>query len=58
MPNKSVVGGCSNVADAKQGISLHFIPFAGDERPEGEGDANCGLTLCDLNEQNGSQLQS
>ncbi len=34
MPNKSVVGGCFNVADAKQGISLHFIPFAGDERPE------------------------
>ena len=28
------MGGCSNVADAKQGISLHFIPFAGDERPE------------------------
>ena len=23
-----------------------------------EGDANCGLTLCDLNEQNGNQLQS
>ena len=34
MPNRCVVGGCSNVADAKQGISLHFIPFAGDERPE------------------------
>ena len=34
MPNRCVVGGCSNVADAKQSISLHFIPFAGDERPE------------------------
>lgn len=34
MPNRCVVGGCSNVTDTKQGISLHFIPFAGDERPE------------------------
>ena len=34
MPNRCVVGGCSNVSDKKQGISLHFIPFAGDERPE------------------------
>ncbi len=34
MPNRCVVGSCSNVANAKQGISLHFIPFAGDERPE------------------------
>ena len=35
IPNKSVLGGCSNVTDKKQGISLHFIPFAEDERPEG-----------------------
>ena len=28
------VGGCSNVADANQGILLHFIPFAGDDRSE------------------------
>ena len=34
MPNKCVVGGCSNVANPAEGISLHFIPFAGDERPE------------------------
>ena len=34
MPNRCVVGGCSNVSNTKQGISLHFIPFAGDERPE------------------------
>ena len=35
IPNRSVLGGCSNVTDKKQGISLHFIPFAEDERPEG-----------------------
>ena len=34
MPNRCVVGGCSNVASPAEGISLHFIPFAGDERPE------------------------
>ena len=34
MPNRCVVGGCSNVANPKEGISLHFIPFSGDERPE------------------------
>ena len=34
MPNRCVVAGCSNVTDAKSGISLHFIPFAGDDRPE------------------------
>ena len=36
MPNRCtcVVGGCSNVSNTKQGISLHFVPFAGDERPE------------------------
>lgn len=34
MPNRCVVGGCSNVPSAKQGIALHFIPFTGDERPE------------------------
>jgi hypothetical protein len=34
MPNRCVVGSCSNVTDTEKGISLHFIPFAGDERPE------------------------
>ena len=34
MPNRCVVEGCSNVANPAGGISLHFIPFAGDERPE------------------------
>ena len=34
MPNRCVVAGCSNGSDAKNGISLHFIPFAGDDRPE------------------------
>ena len=34
MPNRCVVGGCSNVANPKESISLHFIPFSGDERPE------------------------
>ena len=30
--NRCVVGGCSNVTDAKKDISLYFIPFAGDDR--------------------------
>ena len=34
MPNRCVVGGCSNTANRAEGISLHLIPFAGDERPE------------------------
>ena len=34
MPNRCVVRGCSNVANAAEGISLHFIPSAGDERPK------------------------
>ena len=34
MPNRCVVRGCSNAANPAEGISLHLIPFAGDERPE------------------------
>ena len=34
MPNRCVVESCSNVANPAEGISLHFIPFAGDKRPE------------------------
>ena len=34
MPNRCVVAGCCNGSDAKSGISLHFISFAGDDRPE------------------------
>ena len=34
MPNRCNVGGYSNVSNTKQGISLHLIPFAGDERTE------------------------
>ena len=34
MPNRCIVGGCSNVSSAEKGISLHYIPFSGDERPE------------------------
>jgi hypothetical protein len=36
MPNRCVVGGCSNVTDANQGISLHFIPFSGDNKARSE----------------------
>ncbi len=35
IPNRCALGDCSNVADKKQGILLHFIPFAEDERPQG-----------------------
>ena len=34
MPNRCVVAGCCNGSDAKSGILLHFIPLAGDDRPE------------------------
>ena len=34
MPNKCVVGGCSNAPDLPSGIGLHTIPFFGDEHHE------------------------
>ena len=34
MPERCVVAGCSNTRNLDEGISLHTIPFYGDERPE------------------------
>ena len=34
LPNICVVGRYSNVTDTEKGISLHFIPFTGDEMHE------------------------
>lgn len=34
MPERCVVTGCSNTRNLDEGISLHTIPFYGDERPE------------------------
>jgi hypothetical protein len=34
MPEKCIVYGCSNTRNVKEGISLHGIPFSGDERAE------------------------
>ena len=34
LPNICIVGGCSNVTDIEKGISLHFIPFTGEEMQE------------------------
>ena len=34
MPARCVVGGCSNVPNAEQGIALHFIPLIDDVWPE------------------------
>ncbi|XP_031551686.1 uncharacterized protein LOC116288962 [Actinia tenebrosa] len=34
MPDRCVVGGCSNESSLQLGISLHRIPFFADERPE------------------------
>ena len=34
MPDRCVVGGCSNIPDAEKGIALHKIPFYGDDRSE------------------------
>ena len=36
MPERFVVGNCSNVRDSAKGISLHKIPFFGDDRPSEE----------------------
>ena len=34
MPKRCVVGGCSNVSNKEKGVSLHIIPYFGDERNE------------------------
>ena len=34
MPDTCVVVGCSNIPDAEKGITLHKIPFYGDNRSE------------------------
>ena len=34
MPKRCVVGGCGYMADKERGISVHFVPYFGDERPE------------------------
>ncbi len=34
MPHRCVVFGCSNVTSRNEGISLHIIPFANDDRAE------------------------
>ena len=34
MPERCVVYDCSNTRNVRQGISLHVIPFSGDERTE------------------------
>ena len=34
MPHRCVVYGCSNIASQNEGISLHNIPYANDDRPE------------------------
>ena len=34
MVQKCVIYGCSNTKDEKRGISIHQIPFFGDQRPE------------------------
>ena len=34
MPTRCVAAGCGNVKNPEEGISMHFIPYYGDERPE------------------------
>ena len=34
MPTRCVAAGCGNVKNIKEGISMHIIPFHGDERAE------------------------
>ena len=34
MPNRCIVGGCSNTPNLENGITLHSIPFTGDVRPQ------------------------
>jgi hypothetical protein len=34
MPKRCVVAGCGNVGDKEKGVSVHIIPYSGDERNE------------------------
>ena len=34
MPTRCAAAGCGNVKNPKEGISMHFIPYYGDELPE------------------------
>ena len=34
MPNRCVVFGCLNEPSRDDGVALHFIPFADDDRPQ------------------------
>lgn len=34
MPKRCVVSGCGNLSDKEKGVSLHLIPYSGDERSE------------------------
>ena len=34
MPKRCVVAGCDNIGDKEKGLSLHIIPYSGDERNE------------------------
>ena len=34
MPKRCVVAGCGNVSNKEKGVSLHIIPYSGDERNE------------------------
>ena len=55
LQNRCVVDCCSCITVSQmqtlKGISLHVIPFAGNEMPEATGESNSGLTSCALNEQ-------
>ena len=45
MPTRCVAAGCGNVKNPKEGISMHFIPYYGDERPEPKGEERNGSNL-------------
>ena len=34
MPKRCVVAGCGNASNKEKGVSLHIIPYSGDERNE------------------------
>ena len=42
MVQKCVIYGCSNTKDEKRGISIHQVPFFGDQRPEAKKDGESG----------------
>ena len=54
MPTRCVAASCGNVKNPKEGISMYFIPYYGDERPEPKEEGRNGSTLRNRNVRGGN----